>query len=282
VSDIVEQIGVYADIPDSVYHSDKGSLSSSGARKLLPPSCPAIFRHEQDHPRASTAAFDLGHAAHTLVLGYGADIAEIKAENWQTKAAKEARDAAYAEGKTPLLTKEVAQVHAMAAKLREHPAAAMLFADGDPERSMYWRDDETGVTLRMRPDWLPRQTRGRLIVTDYKTSVDSNPDAFGKSAANFGYHQQAAWYLEGLAALDISVDAAFVFVVQSKTAPYLVSAVELHHDDLMRGRRLNRRAIDIYAECRVTNHWPGWGDDVHLVSLPSWARHQEEEYLSVH
>ncbi|WP_087587690.1 PD-(D/E)XK nuclease-like domain-containing protein [Prescottella equi] len=281
MSDIVEQIGVYADIPDSVYHSDRGSLSSSGARKLLPPSCPAIFRYEQDHPRESTTAFDLGHAAHTLVLGYGAEIVEVKAGAWSTKAAKEAREQAYAEGKTPLLSKEVAQVHGMAAALKAHPLAAALFADGEPERSMYWRDDETGVMLRMRPDWLPNQSTGRLIVTDYKTSVDSNPDVFGKSAANFCYHQQAAWYLEGLAALGISNDAAFVFVVQSKTPPYLVSVVELHHDALMLGRRLNRRAIDIYADCHANNHWPGWGDDVALVDLPNWAYMKQEEILNV-
>ena len=56
--------GVY-DIPAEDYHRDPvpgGSLSSTGARKLLPPSCPAKFRYEQDNPPTPTAALDFGQA----------------------------------------------------------------------------------------------------------------------------------------------------------------------------------------------------------------------------
>ncbi|MGW9447058.1 hypothetical protein, partial [Bacillus mobilis] len=44
--------GVYDGIPEAVYHRDPvpgGSLSSSGARKLLAPSCPALFKYDQEH-----------------------------------------------------------------------------------------------------------------------------------------------------------------------------------------------------------------------------------------
>jgi len=280
MSDLVPSEGLYDAIPDNEYHADKGSLSSSGARKLLPPSCPAIFRYEQDHPPESNDAFDLGHAAHTLVLGYGAEIGEVKADGWTTKAAKEAREKLRAEGKTPLLTKQVDQVNRMAASLKSHPIAAALFADGVPERSMYWRDPETGVMLRARPDWLPTQTSGRLIVTDYKTAAGAEPGEFAKSAAKYGYHQQAAWYLDGIAALGLADDAAFVFVIQSKTPPYPVSVVELDQEALLLGRRLNRRAIDIFAECYETDTWPTWGNDVHLVSLPTWAHYHAEGILN--
>lgn len=281
MSEIVDAPGIYADIPDHVYHSDKGSLSSSGARKLLPPSCPAIFRYEQDHPPASTDAFDFGHAAHALVLGYGAPIREIDADSWRTKAVQEARDEAYAAGETPLLVKDARKVRAMAAKLKEHPLAPLLFFDGEPERSLYWPDPETGVMRRARLDWMPNPRPGRrLIVPDYKTTTDANPEKFAKSAADFGYHLQGDWYLDALAALEISGDAAFLFVVQSRTAPYLVSVIELDHDALTLGHRLNRRALEIYAECHAANHWPGYGDDVHHVSLPAWAHYQAEGILS--
>lgn len=281
MSDVVDLEGVYDAIPDDVYHGDKNSLSSSGARKLLPPSCPALFRYEQDHRRKSTTEFDIGHAAHALVLGYGAEIQEIDAPDWKTKAAREERDLAYAAGKTPLLTKEHNQVKAMASTLKKHPVAAMLFTAGVAEQSLYWRDAETGVWLRARPDWMPETNGGRLIITDYKTAVSSNPARFSKSAADFGYHCQAAWYLDAAIALGLADDPAFVFVVQEKSAPYLASVVELDRDAIELGRRLNRRAIDTYAACVAANHWPGWSDEVELVHLPTWAAYQAEETLNV-
>lgn len=280
MSDLVEAEGSYDGIPDSEYHADKGSLSSSGARKLLPPSCPAIFKWEREHPRESTSTFDIGHAAHTLVLGEGAEIVELEFDNWTTKAAKEAKAAVYAEGKTPLLSKEFRAVHEMAAALRSHPLANVLFHDGVAERSMYYRDPETGVMLRARPDWLPQHSRSRLIIVDYKTAVSANPAKFSKSAAEYGYHQQDPWYRDAAIALGLDDDPAFVFVVQEKTAPYTVSVIELDSDAVALGRRLNRAAIDLYAKCVANDHWPGWGDDVHQVSLPAWAHYQSEEFLS--
>lgn len=269
MSNVVDTEGVYADIPDHVYHSDKGSLSSSGARSLLTKT-PARFRHDQDSPRESTTAFDIGHAAHALVLGYGEPIAEIEADSWRTKAAKDARDEAYAEGKTPLLSEDVRRVEAMAAALREHPLAEVLFSEGEPERSMYWRDAQTGVWLRSRPDWLPTRP-GRLIVTDYKTSTTANPRKFEKSALDYGYHQQHAWYVDGIKELGIDEDPAFLFVVQEKEPPYLVSVCQLDEDAVELGRRRNREAIDLYAKCVADDHWPGFGYEVHQISLPTWA-----------
>ncbi|NKU63862.1 recE [Rhodococcus hoagii] len=269
LSNVVDQEGVYDEIPDHVYHSDKGSLSSSGARTLLNKT-PAKFRHDQDNPRESTDYFDLGHAAHALVLGYGAPIAEIEAKDWRTKKAQEARDEARAEGKTPLLTADVQRVHAMAAKLREHPLADVLFSEGVPERSMYWRDPETDVWLRSRPDWLPDRP-GRLLVTDYKTASTADPRKFEKSALDYGYHQQHAWYVDGITALGVDEDPAFLFVVQEKEPPYLVSVCQLDEDAVELGRRRNREAIDLYAQCLETNTWPGFGYEVHQISLPTWA-----------
>lgn len=276
MSDLVEAEGSYDGIPDSEYHADKGSLSSSGARKLLPPSTPAQFRWEQDHPRESTDAFDLGHAVHTLVLGEGAEIAAIDAATWSTKAAKEAREQARAEGKVPLLAKDAEKARAMAASVKGHPLATHLFSRGVAERSIYWRDAETGVMLRARPDWLPERGSGRLVITDLKTSASSDPEEFSKSAAKYGYAIQHAWYCEGARAVGLDDDPAFVFVVVEKTAPYLVSVIELDQDAVAYGRRMMRRAIDIYAQCVERNDWPGHQDDIHLVSLPKWVFYQEE------
>ncbi|MBO0827768.1 MAG: hypothetical protein J2P24_08300 [Streptosporangiales bacterium] len=49
---MITEPGVY-NLPAAVYHADPvpgGSLSQSGAKKLLPPSCPALYRYWADHP----------------------------------------------------------------------------------------------------------------------------------------------------------------------------------------------------------------------------------------
>lgn len=271
---VITEPGVY-DLPEDVYFADPvpdGSLSSSGAKRLLPPSCPAIFRHEQIHGRANKPAFDLGHAAHKLVLGAGAPLAVIDAADWRTNAAKAARDTAYAAGQVPLLAAEHEQVTAMANALRENEIVGELFDHnhGAPEQSLFWRDQRHEVWRRARLDWLPDATDGRLIIADYKTCVSAEPAAFAKAVANYGYYMQAPWYIDGVLALGLAERVAMVFIAQEKTAPYLVTVFELDADALRVGRARNDQAIELYAECMATDTWPSYSSDVELLSLPGW------------
>jgi hypothetical protein len=261
-----------------VYHADPvpgGSLSSSGAKLLLPPSCPARYRYERDHPPPPKPEYDVGHAAHHLVLGDdGPDVVVIDAEDWRTKAARDQRDAAHAAGATPLLRADYERVRAMAAALLEHRIAAALFRPGHgaPERSMFWTDARTGVWRRARVDWLPDPGNSRLVIPDYKTTVSAAPEAIQRAIYNFGYHVQAAWYLDAAAALGLDVDAVFVFVFQEKVPPYLVTVAQPDTAALRVGYDLGRRAIDTYRECVALDRWPGYSDDVELIGLPAWAQ----------
>lgn len=264
------------------YHADD-SLSSTGARKLLPPSCPAQFKHDREHPPAPKKEFDYGHAAHKLVLGDGPELVLIDYSTYLGGKAKAERDEARAAGMVPLLRHEYEQVEAMAAAIRQHPVAGTLFKPGSgiAERSIFWTDETTGVRRRCRPDWV-KELPGLTICADYKTTTDASPEAVAKAIRDHGYHQQDPWYLDGLAAVGIT-NARFVFAFQSKKPPYLVTVREL--DELSRaiGRAKNERALRLYAECTATGQWPDWTgpvDDIPLISLPTWASIKEaEEYL---
>jgi hypothetical protein len=269
------------------YHADPvpgGSLSSSGARKLLPPNCPALFHHERQHGRPPKRELDLGHAAHKLVLGVGPDLVVVDASDWRTKAAQDKRDEARATGAVPLLRAEWEQLKAMAEALRAHPVASALFAPGrgKPEQALIWQDGPTGVWRRALLDWLPAQVAGwRLIVPDYKTTRDADPESIARAVHTYGYHQQAAWYLDGVKALGLhGQEPAFVFVFQEKTAPYLVTVVELDALALRIGAARNRRALETYARCTAEDRWPGYSDAVESICLPAWAEKSDsEEYL---
>lgn len=273
---VITEPGVY-DIPDHVYHGDPvpaGSLSVSGAKKLLPPSSPAVYKHERENGQPHKRVFDIGHGAHFQVLGVGPELVILDYPDWRTGKAQVERDAAYAAGKVPLLEHEFVQVRDMATALRRHPRAAdVLSGDGLPEQSLFWRDPDTGVWCRARPDWM---TPDRIV--DYKTCNEVTLEAISKTIYNFGYHQQADWYSGGASLLDVvAPDAPFYFVFQSKTPPYLVVVVELDEFALDAGRARNERARQIYAECMASGRWPGPADDqIELVSLPPFARRLEE------
>lgn len=278
--------GVYDGVPEAVYHRDPvpgGSLSSSGARRLLPPSCPALFRHEQLHGQPRKQAWDFGRAAHELVLGVGGGIEVIDAPDYKTKAAQQARDAAYADGRTPLLPKDAQVVQDMAAALRAHPVAGSLFrpGEGKPEQSLFWKDPATGVICRARLDWLPTPVKGkRLVIGDYKTARSVAPADLAKAIHEHGYHQQDDWYRTGCRALGIGDDdTSFVFVFQQKSAPYLVTVVELDVVARRIGAERNRRALQTYARCTETGHWPGFSNDIELLGVPAWAERAHDEEL---
>lgn len=264
--------GIADGVPEKVYHADRNSLSSSGARKIL--RCPALFKHERDHGPERKDEYDFGSVAHKYVLGEGSEVEVVAADSWRTTKAKDQKAEAYAAGKVPILTHEDAKARVMAAKVRDHPLAAELLAAGWPEQSMYWNDPVAWVRLRSRVDWMV-ELDGRLVLVDYKTTKDAEPQEFSDSAARYGYHQQAAWYLAGVRELELHPDPRFVFIAQEKTEPFLVSVHEYTAEDIAVGEEMNRRAIDIYARCLATDTWPAYGDHIHTMRLPRWARAYE-------
>ncbi|MFB7707971.1 PD-(D/E)XK nuclease-like domain-containing protein [Streptomyces sp. NPDC056105] len=274
-------LGLHTDLSNEDYHADKTSLSSSGARKLLPPSCPAKFRYEQDNPQPASKTFDYGNAAHKTVLGNGPDLVVIDHDTWNTKAAKAEVAEARAMGAIPLKQNEMQMVVDMAAAIRRHPLAAALLdpAYGAPEQSGFWVDGPSGIRRRVRFDWLPSMHAGRLIVPDYKTAADASNDAFQKSIDHYGYNQQAAWYEEAAQALGLGDETTeLLFVVQEKTAPYLVNVIGLDYFAREIGRAKNRVAIEKFAECTDTGYWPGYADkNPNYVPLPGWAENRDKE-----
>lgn len=262
--------GIYSGISNADYHRDEALGSTS--LKTLATRTPAHYQYDLTHPKFSDA-FTLGTAAHSLILEDDTDgIALIDAENWLTKAAKEAKAAALADGKQPLLMREWLQVQTMRDAVMAHPLARAAFTNHKAEQSVFW--DEDGLALKCRPDaWKP----GALI--DLKTTRSADPNEFGKTAHEFGYHQSAAHYIDGVKAAT-GEELPFHFVLVEKTEPYLVSVVELDVEAINIGRQLNDRAKRIYRECVETDTWPGY-PNADLISLPMWAIYKAEDLLGL-
>ena len=262
--------GIYDGITNAEYHRDAALGSSS--LKTLATKTPAHYKYDQEHPKTSEA-FDLGTVAHSLILEGDEsgvkviDVDDKRGAKW-TVPADEARKA----GQIPLVSKEWAQVKAMRDAVMGNPLAKAAFTGHRPEQSVFWEED--GLTLKCRPDaWQP----GGLI--DLKTARNADPNEFGKTAHEYGYHQSAAHYIDGVKAAT-GEDLPFHFVLVEKTEPYFVSVVELDIEAINLGRMLNDRSKAIYRECAETGYWPGYPSS-EVVSLPAWAVYQTEDLLGL-
>lgn len=282
----VTEPGVYDDIPSDAYHSDPvpgGSLSHSGSRRLLPPSCPALYRYELTHPPAPKDHLEFGTAVHTLVFGTGAKPVLVEAPNWLSKAAQDKRRGIRESGDIPMLPQEMEKASTMATTLRRHPLAAKLLApeSGKAEQSLFWRDAETGIMRRARIDWLPDAVPGkRLIVPDYKTAAAIDDESISRAIHEHGYHTQADWYEDGIRALGIAAEVAFLFIFQMKSAPFLVRVVGVPESARVLAAAKNRRAIETYRDCVRSGRWPGYPGEVAYIEPPAWASIRDsQEYL---
>lgn len=272
--------GLYPDLDEKVYRAQHEWLSVSGAKKLLPPSCPAKFKAtlgvEEHKPQ-----FDVGKAFHAKVLGDGAEVVVVDADSWRGKEARDARDAAYEAGKVPLLASDAAVVEAMAEAVNAHDTAPLLFQGGGAEVSAFWVDEATGVQCKARFDYLPEPTPGRrLIVPDLKSAVSADPGEFSRAAARYGYVMQQCHYSSALRHLGVSDDPAFLFVVVEKEAPHLVNVGQFASaDDIRYTAAALDKALRLYRDCLATDTWPGW-PGVTDLTLPTWHLYQLEEFAS--
>ena len=281
---MIDRTQVVVDMPEDEYHADPvvgGSLSYSMAKVLDSPGGPAKLRWMLDHGREPRRDFDLGSAAHKVVLGVGAETRvipeEILASNGaaSTGPAKAFIAEAYADGAIPLKPAEAEQITMMAARLREHPeAAAILAMDGMQHEVSAFTQHPSGVWLRGRFDMICP-----TLVGDYKTAADADPHRFArKTMLDMSYHVQAAHYSDLAAAVGLTDgDVPFKFIVQEKKPPYLVSVVTVGAEYLALGREAMRRAIDMWATCQATGVWPGYPSVT--AEPPAWALHDAYSVL---
>lgn len=275
---------IHKAMPESEYHA-RPELSSTEARLIL--DSPAKYRWKKDHPPlvAPSKKFDIGSAVHSKVLGVGYDAVviptELLASNGaiSTKAAKEFVEQARTDGLIPLKAEEFEPIDAAAESVLAHPAArALLTQPGTGEVSVFSTSPE-GVHVRARFDFLPDEfTLGApsRVAVDLKTARDASPDGFTRAIADHGYDVQRAWYVDALK-WETGEDAELVFVAVEKEPPYLVAVHQLPTVWAQMGAEKAAHARRTYMECVESGVWPGYGDQVHLLSPPQWVIYSHEE-----
>jgi hypothetical protein len=270
------QPGIYRDLSNEDYHKDEG-LSAS-MLKLLAQS-PA---HLKFHQREETEAMAIGTAVHTAVFEperFEAEYVVAPKLDRRTKAGKDAwaEFEAAMSGKKILAENIYDKVTGMAASVKRHPIAGPLTQDGEAEVSVYWNAGIVcdripyEVLCKARPDYL-KEADGKVNIIDLKTCEDARLEFFMRNAWNYGYHIQAAHFINGCnSALENPV-GLFAFIAVEKKPPYALIVHVAGTDFLAIGRETVRRLLPVWHQCLKTDWWPAYEETISVLDVPAWAR----------
>lgn len=276
--------GLY-DIDIDAYHHaprlcDGPSISASGLKQVV--ECPAKYwafspYNPNRFEKKETKALDIGRAAHAIVLGepeFAKHFVISPHDEFRTGAAKAWRDE---QTRTVLKAAEFETIQVMAKAQKLSRQCARAFEDGAPEKSLIWKDAETGIWLKSRPDWLPRDPKMRFI-TEYKSAETIEPSKWSSAAFGYGYEIQAALQVDGVKACMGIEPLGVAHVIQEKSPPYLCELRMFGADHLEDGRYLYRRALRLFARCLKTGDWPGYTTEPQFAETPYWFAKMMEGY----
>ena len=265
--------GLHFDVDIDVYHGGPG-ISKSGLDSIN--ANPAIYyaRHlDPSRPPPKSRAGQLeGSLAHCAILepaefskryAVGPDVSRA------TKAWKDFE--ADHPGVECIKPDQYEAAQRQADSVRKLPDVAEALRHGMAEVSAYWIDPVTGELCRCRPDWVYQPNESGVILLDVKTYSDASPDEFRRQVARKRYHAQDAFYSDGYSIASGKTVHGFIFLAVETEWPYAANALMLDEAGKEQGRRDYRRNLDTYAECRKTNIWPGYSNEIQIIQLPNWA-----------
>ena len=296
----ISQPGWYSGIPIERYHSagmcDGYAVSSSDLRTCWHKSPAHMFCRWAENPKAEeremSRSMILGAAAHHLLLGE--DNFKLKfvgqPETYPDKKTGEQKPWTYAanfckdwrakqeeHGLTVVTVKELNAIIEMAKSLALEPLVNEGLLNGHVECSGFFKDQQTGLWIKVRPDVVP--TGPDFI--DLKTASEVTTPALMMSVRSYGYNQQGALIWETCEALEQPFDSFLLLFVET-AAPFCARPVPMPDEDLGLGREQNRFVLNQIKSCIDTKHWPGPGEgDLTALGLSKEERERIRTRLKV-
>lgn len=287
--------GVYRGIRLADYHDrrdllDGPSISKSALKWLLPAhgGSPKAFwgrwKWNPDHvPAKSSPAMDFGRAAHCLLLGdevFEAAYA-IRPDHfpdYRTAPARAWRDSQIAAGKTVITYEDRDRIERMRADASSYPLIRAGILNGRVERSMFWKDPETGIWLKARPDAIPEADG---VFADLKTAGSFDEDFLERQIFDAAYYLQAAVMRMVCRGLGIPFETFTLVYVLNDDVPD-TAHVEIHERDIDRGERAVRWCLQAIRRGLDTGEWPGarpFDDGTRHAQMKVWAKDRLDQFL---
>lgn len=278
---------ILRDEPEAVYHA-RPEVSNSKLAKLAksPLNYWAHFVAPEDQRVVSTQTDALveGAAFHCLTLE--PHLFDKRFYKLPDGVRRDARTKVYqqhledAGDRLIVPAKAMVAVEAMSEAVLAHDKARELIEGADyRECTVLWTDEDTGIECRGRIDLL---STSREYMIDLKKTRDAAPHRFNKSIFDYGYDRQCAMYKDGIRQQDGLVQAAdwpFLWICVEPEPPYHVAVygdseastalATASWEDV--GRVRYKKLLAQLKECMDNGQWPGYGDDIELLTPPSWA-----------
>lgn len=224
---------------------------------------PLSYRYRLSNPIQDKPSYALGRAIHCAILEpddydgryisrpAGLDLRTSEGKEWRKRHAH--------------MDVVPDHIDKIVTSIKAHTSAMSTLDGLMTEQTIQWAG-HAGVSCKARLDAV-----GYGRVVDLKTT--SKPlDRFFAEAAQYLYHGQIAFYLDGAIAAHVlpAHSVAYIIAVET-TPPYDVGCFLLSQAEIQAGRVLYRHCIDQLLACTAAGMWPGRYPTVAPLSLPMWA-----------
>ena len=219
---------------------------------------PAHYRYLLDHPVEDTQALRFGRALHAALLtptAYKREYVTAPDFDKRTKAGKEAYAdwaAKIPEGSTVMTTDETNDIKEMVKAYKACADARNLLKRSKRELPIFWNDKTLGLKCKCRVDALSPSA-----VIDIKTTADGSLDSFRRDALKYGYHVQAAHYLDGVESLT-GKRPDWYFIAIEKKPPYAVHVLKASASFIDFGAYERSVLMERLYTCMESGDWSGY------------------------
>lgn len=225
-------------------------------------------------PEVSTPAKIMGSAVHAAILEpdlFPTLVVASPGFDRRTKNGKAGYEEFYGQhaGKIVLEPDDYETCIKVRDAVHTHPVASGLLKNGRAEQSFFAIDPDTGELVKCRTDYM--HDSGAMIV-DVKTTDDASPNGFGKSAANYRYIIQTAWYHRVLDCAFGEHPENWLFLAVEKEPPFAVGIYFTESDAVARASIAAQRDFETIVKHRRSGVWPDYGMDPQPLLLPAWSK----------
>lgn len=189
------------DIDDPGYFRLKSIDQSQLKQFLKNPADWAYHRLNDDHK--PTDAMKFGTAFHAYLLGTSDVVSLPEGESFRSKDNQKWRDEQLEAGNIIVsyndmqLLKRMKEGIEQTSLMPEYPDYMEIIEQGTKEQCIEWKDRQTGLMLKAKPDLIPV---GTDYLVDLKTAQKADAESFAKEVINYGYHIQTVFYRAAVAA----------------------------------------------------------------------------------
>ena len=189
------------DIDDPGYFRLKSIDQSQLKQFLKNPADWAYHRLNDDHK--PTDAMKFGTAFHAYLLGTSDVVSLPEGESFRSKDNQKWRDEQLEAGNIIVsyndmqLLKRMKEGIEQTSLMPEYPDYMEIIEQGTKEQCIEWKDRQTGLMLKAKPDLIPV---GTDYLVDLKTAQKADAESFAKEVINYGYHIQTVLYRAAVAA----------------------------------------------------------------------------------